>query len=154
MSKNTGEIRAFTRQIDEEGRVEYSIGQWYEAEKRLQKTYTHYATSSGLQPEGWNGLAESERMFSVVDKSDGQFFMTMQQWLVAQANRTVCYSNTYDRKTARYIYNDRHNGWTSALGALGEIKQYIEIAIACRQAYPFVNWLTMSTKPHTRGNKR
>jgi len=35
MSKNKTEIRAFTRQIAEEGRVEYSIDQWYEAEKVL-----------------------------------------------------------------------------------------------------------------------
>lgn len=154
MSKNTAEIRAFTRQMAEEGRVEYSIDQWYDAEKRLQRTYTHYATSSGLQPEGWNSLDDSERMFSVVDKSDGQFFMTMQQWLVAQANRTISNSNTYDQKLARYIYNDRHNGWENALRAVGEIQHFVKIAIACRQAYPFVNWLTKSTKPNSRGNKR
>tara|TARA_R100000808_G_C2121897_1_gene133019 strand:- start:235 stop:1176 length:942 start_codon:yes stop_codon:yes gene_type:complete len=151
MSKNGTEIRAFTRQIAEEGRVEYSIGQWYHAEKELQKLGRHYPNNERLQPEGYD---RTQNTFSVVNPKTGEFEMTLQEYLNAQAERTVQWSSHYDRETGKYTYWDKHNGWSKALTHVLSLRQSIAIVVACREAYPFVNWLTLSSKPHTRGQRR
>jgi hypothetical protein len=151
MSKNQSEIRAFTRQIAEEGRVEYSIDQWYHAEKELQKLGRHYPNNQTLQPENYDN---TQITFSVVNTKTGEFDMTLQEYLNAHAERSVQYSSHYDRESGKYTYWDKHNGWTKALNHVLQLYHSIKVVVACREAYPFVNWLTLSTKPHTRGQRR
>ena len=151
MSKNTSEIRAFTRQIAEEGRVEYSIGQWYHAEKELQRLGRHYPNNQLLQPEDYDA---AQNGFSVINNKTGEFDMTLQEFLLAHAERTVQYSSNYDRETGKYTYFDKHNGWMNALTYVSTLRHYVQVVVACREAYPFVNWLTLSSKPHTSGQRR
>ena len=164
MSRNGTEIRAFTRQIAEEGRVEYSIDQWYNAEKRLAATHHRWT--------GWN-VADNERMdgrtiaFCVMGRSEwektgdvlGEVMMTPAQFIEEFANivindgNSVEYNSKDNPNRGTYIYHDRRMGYKEALYHAGVVADAMKIALACREAYPFVNWITLGSKPHARSPK-
>ena len=149
--KNKTEIRAFTRQMNEEGRVEYSIGQWYDAEKMLAKKHNKFGSNRSNYPENYADLSIEERQIQLVH--DGEFSMTLQEYLHQFADRIVSGGNSYDNKTNKYTYYCQKGGWQKALQQVFRMKHSIEVAIACRKAYPFVNALTCGSKPHSRNRR-
>ena len=153
MSKNKMEIRAFTRQMAEEGRVKYSIDQWYHAEQRLRRTFERHGTNRNLWPEDYqeNRNSDEYRVCSVVN-SDGEFVTTLEEYLFSAADRTVVAKTDYDKKTGKRTSYDKHAGYDRAIQELGGLKESVEIAIECRLAYPFVTWLTCGSKSNASNN--
>ena len=180
MSKNKTEIRAFTRQIAEEGRVEYSIDQWYEAEKVLRLGenigVVKHELSNDKQTFGTRGVMY-EKMWAVyqghnnntsgylndwVDRATdpeskpelGEFCATPEHMFKIYANSIKThyhYGNRHGTK-ASYLYCVR--GHNEATQVIAKLARAAKIVIACRKAYPFVNWITCSSKPNSRSNKR
>ena len=126
-NKNKTEIRAFTRQMNEEGRVKYSIDQWYHAEEALREIHHRFGTNSNLWPEGYREMSNDERSFSIIDRKTGSFTMGAKDFLLELANKLVSGGSTYDSNKGSYTYYDKNYGWDNALYYMNRMEENIKI---------------------------